>query len=253
MSQQVAEMVERYLPSANALLKLVCSADLQLLEPMTGMLDTNAPENGDSPAMEGAGDAFLPDLQAADWTMSNNTAPQMDQYQLENTHLFPVDGLAQEGADSASEFEASEQGEQKSDPEEDGTSKTEAMPGEPDMAVPGELDMAMPGEPDMAVPAEQDMAVPGEQDPEKPAEQDLEKPAEPVSTSDSGSPSNMELEDAGKEEVEDTTMVLAEAVPEEPTLPSEYDRLNTAVEENPEDFNGWVYLLQYVEQEVSGS
>uniref|UniRef100_A0AAY4BY25 Pre-mRNA-processing factor 39 n=1 Tax=Denticeps clupeoides TaxID=299321 RepID=A0AAY4BY25_9TELE len=43
--------------------------------------------------------------------------------------------------------------------------------------------------------------------------------------------------------------VSIDGVVQEPPFPSEYDRLNKVVEENPEDFNGWVYLLQYVEQE----
>ncbi|XP_076129041.1 pre-mRNA-processing factor 39 isoform X1 [Alosa pseudoharengus] len=187
--------------------------DLHLSEPMTGMLDTNAPENGDSPPMQGSGDAFLPDLQAADWTMSNNTAPQMDQYQLENTHLFPVDGLPQEGTGSAPGSDGSDQDEQKSDHQGNETAQSET-------AASGD--------------------------------QNMEKPAEPAPTSDAGSPSNMELEDAGKEggeEEEDSAMVLTDAAPEEPALPSEYDRLSKVVEENPDDFNGWVYLLQYVEQE----
>lgn len=53
----------------------------------------------------------------------------------------------------------------------------------------------------------------------------------------------MELEDPSKEAQEST-------VPTEPELPSEFDRLYKCCEDNPEDFNGWVYLLQYVEQEV---
>lgn len=54
----------------------------------------------------------------------------------------------------------------------------------------------------------------------------------------------MELEEPSKE----TTQELTD--PGEPLLPSEFDKLFKACEENPEDFNGWVYLLQYVEQEV---
>lgn len=54
----------------------------------------------------------------------------------------------------------------------------------------------------------------------------------------------MELEEPSKEATEDS------AVPPEPELPSEFERLFKGCEENPEDFNGWVYLLQYVEQEV---
>lgn len=54
----------------------------------------------------------------------------------------------------------------------------------------------------------------------------------------------MDLEETSKEAVQDL------AVPPEPQLPSEFDKLFKGCEENPEDFNGWVYLLQYVEQEV---
>lgn len=59
------------------------------------------------------------------------------------------------------------------------------------------------------------------------------------------SPVNMELEDVHKVENGDEVA----PVPEEP-VPSEFDRLYKIVEDDPEDFNGWVYLLQYVEQEV---
>lgn len=54
----------------------------------------------------------------------------------------------------------------------------------------------------------------------------------------------MELEDPSKETAEESV------VPTEPELPSEFEKLFKGVEENPEDFNAWVYLLQYVEQEV---
>lgn len=54
----------------------------------------------------------------------------------------------------------------------------------------------------------------------------------------------MELEEPSKETTEEST------VPAEPQLPSEFEKLFKGCEENPDDFNGWVYLLQYVEQEV---
>lgn len=53
----------------------------------------------------------------------------------------------------------------------------------------------------------------------------------------------MELEEPSKETEEI-------AVPPEPELPAEFEKLLKGCDENPEDFNGWVYLLQYVEQEV---
>uniref|UniRef100_A0AAY4BWA4 Pre-mRNA-processing factor 39 n=1 Tax=Denticeps clupeoides TaxID=299321 RepID=A0AAY4BWA4_9TELE len=80
----------------------------------------------------------------------------------------------------------------------------------------------------------------------KPPEDDLQKQVETDPQPDASSPSNMELEDSTKDGVEDGAI---DGVVQEPPFPSEYDRLNKVVEENPEDFNGWVYLLQYVEQE----
>uniref|UniRef100_A0A3Q1AYG5 Pre-mRNA-processing factor 39 n=1 Tax=Amphiprion ocellaris TaxID=80972 RepID=A0A3Q1AYG5_AMPOC len=53
----------------------------------------------------------------------------------------------------------------------------------------------------------------------------------------------MELEEPSKETTQELT------VPAEPEIPSEFDKLFKGCEDNPEDFNGWVYLLQYVEQE----
>lgn len=55
----------------------------------------------------------------------------------------------------------------------------------------------------------------------------------------------MELEEPSNQDT-----VEEPCIPPEPELPSEFDRLFRGCEENPEDFNGWVYLLQYVEQEV---
>ncbi|XP_011610244.1 pre-mRNA-processing factor 39 [Takifugu rubripes] len=52
----------------------------------------------------------------------------------------------------------------------------------------------------------------------------------------------MELEEPSRENEEI-------AVPPEPELPAEFEKLFKGCEDNPEDFNGWVYLLQYVEQE----
>lgn len=53
----------------------------------------------------------------------------------------------------------------------------------------------------------------------------------------------MELEEPSRENEEI-------AIPPEPELPAEFEKLFKGCEDNPEDFNGWVYLLQYVEQEV---
>ncbi|KAL2082145.1 hypothetical protein ACEWY4_021963 [Coilia grayii] len=201
---------------------------------MTGMVDTNTPENGDSQAMQGGGDAdaFLPD-----WTMSSsNTAPEAHQYQLENTHtLVPAaEGLAKEGSEKserATKRKRKCKQQQQEEEEEDDGGATRSDSGDDNATRSDSGD------------DNNDIATPGEQ---HPAEL-----TEAAPTSDAGSPSNMELEDAGKEggEESETAMVLSDAAPEEAPFPSEYERLYKVVEENSEDFNGWVYLLQYVEQE----
>uniref|UniRef100_A0A8C5A3K7 Pre-mRNA-processing factor 39 n=1 Tax=Gadus morhua TaxID=8049 RepID=A0A8C5A3K7_GADMO len=53
----------------------------------------------------------------------------------------------------------------------------------------------------------------------------------------------MELEEAAKEVTQEPP------APPEPEVPSEFEKLFKECEANPEDFNSWVYLLQYVEQE----
>ncbi|XP_063079007.1 pre-mRNA-processing factor 39 [Engraulis encrasicolus] len=137
--------------------------------------------------------------------------------------------------------------------------------------------------PPMAAPA----PLPPSPLPAEPEEETEELPDHTTTfaATTTGSPANMELEDAVKEaepgEEEDTPMVLSEPgegegeretegakagdasgapdgvvepeaearVETEAPFPSEYDRLYKVVEENVEDFNAWVYLLQYVEQE----
>uniref|UniRef100_A0A8C4ZFQ8 Pre-mRNA processing factor 39 n=1 Tax=Gadus morhua TaxID=8049 RepID=A0A8C4ZFQ8_GADMO len=51
------------------------------------------------------------------------------------------------------------------------------------------------------------------------------------------------LEEAAKEVTQEPP------APPEPEVPSEFEKLFKECEANPEDFNSWVYLLQYVEQE----
>ncbi|XP_062858347.1 pre-mRNA-processing factor 39 [Trichomycterus rosablanca] len=76
------------------------------------------------------------------------------------------------------------------------------------------------------------------------SESSLKELEQPSGTDSTESPVNMELEDAQKVE----NAAEAAPVPEEP-VPSEFERLYKVVEDNPEDFNGWVYLLQHIEQE----
>ncbi|KAK6481532.1 pre-mRNA-processing factor 39-like [Huso huso] len=73
------------------------------------------------------------------------------------------------------------------------------------------------------------------------------------------SPANMELEsspkdvsedaDASPEASGDATAGLSEAEHFDVPFPAEYEKFWKVVEENPQDFTGWTYLLQYVEQE----
>ncbi|XP_052442665.1 pre-mRNA-processing factor 39 isoform X2 [Carassius gibelio] len=163
-------------------------------EPMTGMLDTNAPDNGDAPAMEGT------DPTATGWTAPPQ-APIQQPSALEQYQLYSMEHLksAAENIDHTS--------------------------GPPDAG---------------AESLGQQTDTNGQQDEVKPA-----------ADGDSESPSNMELEDAPKETTEavEPAADADPAVTQEPALPADYERLFKVVEDNPEDFNGWVYLLQYVEQE----
>lgn len=64
-----------------------------------------------------------------------------------------------------------------------------------------------------------------------------------------GSPGvNASTEESEMANAVDLPVTVAET---EPSFPAEYDKFWKTVESNPQDFTGWVYLLQYVEQEVS--
>ncbi|KAK2884307.1 hypothetical protein Q8A67_017944 [Cirrhinus molitorella] len=185
-------------------------------EPMTGMLDTNAPDNGDAPAMEDAGADYGTDPTATDWTPPQppSTNPESQEYEqiqqasaLEQYQLYSMEHIK-----SAAE----------------------------------NIDHTTTAPDPSAESSEQQTESNGQH-----TEQDAVKQA---GAGDSESPSNMELEDVPKDTAEavETAEPAAETdatVAQEPTLPSEYERLSKVVEDNPEDFNGWVYLLQYVEQE----
>ncbi|KAI1898006.1 hypothetical protein AGOR_G00089180 [Albula goreensis] len=85
----------------------------------------------------------------------------------------------------------------------------------------------------------------------EPVEKDLEEnlessepvSAQPAESSEQGSPTNMELEETSKDGVEESPTAL------EVPFPAEFDKFYRVVEDNPEDFTGWTYLLQHVEQE----
>lgn len=56
---------------------------------------------------------------------------------------------------------------------------------------------------------------------------------------------------AEETEMTNTVDLPVTAIEAEANFPPEYDKFWKTVENNPQDFTGWVYLLQYVEQEVS--
>uniref|UniRef100_A0A4W6DLF2 Pre-mRNA-processing factor 39 n=1 Tax=Lates calcarifer TaxID=8187 RepID=A0A4W6DLF2_LATCA len=197
------------------------------------MLDT------DSPAMESNGDAFLPDLpvlgQAADWSLDQvapepltNILPedsdasqdasglqQQPNQQMNSTELGSVEKAVEHfqlaSAQLFREEEPPQPAEEAEQPSEHNTESVDSQQHSQEMSLEPQV-------------AGQD----GSQD----------ETEAPQVTED-----GMELEEPSKETSEEL------AVPTEPQLPSEFEKLFKGCEENPEDFNGWVYLLQYVEQE----
>lgn len=180
-------------------------------EPMTGMVNADTPDNGDSTAVEGAGEGLISNLpnltQDAQWTMDQvpdtiaappsqqDPGNQGEQYQQFSADE-PMKSVEQKSA--VSEQNASEQLENSAY-----VAETNGQTEDPSSLKQAEMDS-------------------------------------------SESPANMELEDASKEESEEA---VGDATEEKTSMPSDFDRLYKVVEDNPEDFNGWVYLLQYVEQE----
>ncbi|XP_059354080.1 pre-mRNA-processing factor 39-like isoform X4 [Carassius carassius] len=157
-------------------------------ELMTEMLDKNAPDNGDAPAMEVAGVNYV-------------TEPTV------NPEPHEYDPIQQTSASEPLQLYSTEQNDEHT---------------------------ASASDPGVEISNGQHMEPDAVKQPE---------------AGDSESPSNMELEDAPKETSEAVEPATDAAAAQDPGLPAEYERLFKVVEDNPEDFNGWVYLLQYVEQE----
>lgn len=188
---------------------------------MTGMVGANASDGGDAAVMEGAGDSLIPDLPNlapdAQWTMD----------QVPDT--FDALGNQQ-------------------NPEQDQLDQYEQY------LIDGHTKSAVDQKPGLDGPHDNSTCVDGNQPDTngqtaeghlKESELSSEKQAE---TGSSDSPANMELEDGSKEESE-----VGDASVPKPLLPADFERLYKVVEDDLEDFNGWVYLLQYVEQEVSAT
>lgn len=198
------------------------SLALQLSEEaMTGMVGANASDNGDDTAMEGAGDGFVSDLP----NLAPDTQWTMDQVPDTFTALANQENPEQGQPEQYEQYSVDENSqsamEQKSDLSEQHESSACVDGSQPE--TNGQTAEGHLGE----------------------SELNSEKQAE---TGSSDSPANMELEDGSKEGSE-----VGDASVSKPLLPPDFERLYKVVEDDPEDFNGWVYLLQYVEQEVSAT
>ncbi|XP_069014620.1 pre-mRNA-processing factor 39 isoform X2 [Embiotoca jacksoni] len=205
---------------------------------ITGMLDT------ESPAMESNGDAFIPNLpvlgQAADWSLdqvapeplsnilpedsdASQEAPEQEQQptqQMMSTELGSVEKAVEQFQIASAQLFQEEHPPPPPPPPPPAQPPEEAE----QVAEPTEMEQEsqeMSVEPEAAVP---DGSQDGTEAPQ--VAQD-----------------GMELEEPSKEITQESD------VPTEPELPSEFEKLFKGCEDNPEDFNSWVYLLQYVEQE----
>ncbi|KAK5853161.1 hypothetical protein PBY51_006976 [Eleginops maclovinus] len=207
-----------------------------------GMLDT------ESPVMESNGDAFLPDLpvlgQTADWSHDQVTpeplanilpedsdesqdAPEQHQKpneQMNTTELGSVEKAVEQFQIASAQLFQDEQPPPPPPPPPQPEEESE----QPLYHKPNS------GESDQY---NQEMTVLPEAATQDNSQEATEAPhvMEEV----------MELEEQSRE----ATQELAVPAEPEPEAPSEFEKLFQACEENPEDFNGWVYLLQYVEQE----
>ncbi|XP_037606894.1 pre-mRNA-processing factor 39 isoform X1 [Sebastes umbrosus] len=209
---------------------------------VTGMLDT------ESPVMESNGDAFLPDLpvlgQTADWSPdqvapepltnilpedsdSSQDAPEQEQSpdeQMNSTELGSVEKAVEQFQIASAQLFQEEQ-------------SPPPPPPPPQPAEQPEQPSEHKAESGESEQDSQEMTV----EPEAAVQDGTQDGTEAPQVTEDG----MELEEAAKETTPEPT-VPAEP---EPEPPSEFEKLFKGCEDNPEDFNGWVYLLQYVEQE----
>ncbi|KAK2856424.1 hypothetical protein Q5P01_005159 [Channa striata] len=204
---------------------------------ISGMLDT------ESPAMESNGDAFLPDLpilgQAPEWSL-DQVAPEPV------TNTLPEDSDASQGAlgqqqQSDQQISSTDLGSVEKAVEQFQLANAQLFqqdqppPPPPPPPQPTEDPSEQQAEPGETEQYSQEMSV----EPQAAVQDGSQEGTEVPQMAEDG----MELEEPSKETTQEST------VPMEPQLPSEFEKLFKACEENPEDFNSWVYLLQYVEQE----
>ncbi|XP_029965521.1 pre-mRNA-processing factor 39 isoform X2 [Salarias fasciatus] len=198
------------------------------------MLDT------ESPAMESNGDAFLPDLpvlgQPADWSL-DQVAPE------------PLSNILPEDSDTSQDASAVEQQPNQQTNSTDLGSVEKAVEqfqlASAQLFQEDQQPQPPPPPPPPPQPAEEpEQATEPVEPPQQSQDMNIEQDAD---SQDDTQPQNtedgMELEEPAKDSTEEA---IAPPLPE---VPSEFERLYKGCMENPDDFNGWVYLLQYVEQE----
>ncbi|KAM9840178.1 pre-mRNA-processing factor 39 [Aulostomus maculatus] len=199
-------------------------------DPITGMLNT------EPPVMESNGDGFLPVLsQAANWSMEQAATEPL-------TGILPEDsGASQKASEhnldqqvNSTELGSVEKAVEQFQIASSQLFQEEKPPLPPLPADEGEQLSEHRAESEESEQQSQDMAIESE-----PSVTDGTQDGTEAQVMEDG----MELEDPSREMTEEP------ALPAEPQLPSEFDKLFKGCEDNPEDFNGWVYLLQYVEQE----
>lgn len=193
--------------------------------------------------MESNGDAFLPDLpvvgQATDWSL-DQVAPEPISNVLPEDSDVSQDAMGQE-QQPGQQMNSTDLGSVEKAVEQFQLANAQLFqeqppppPPPPPPPQPTE-DAQQATEPVGSEPCSQDMNI----ESESTGQADSQDGTEATQVAEDG----MELEDPSKETTEES------AVPTDPELPSEFEKLFKGVEENPEDFNAWVYLLQYVEQE----
>ncbi|CAK6962616.1 pre-mRNA-processing factor 39 isoform X2 [Scomber scombrus] len=217
-------------------------------DPISGMLNT------ESPAMESNGDGFLPDLpvlgQTADWSL-DQVAPES------LTNILPEDSDASQDASGEQhqpdqQMNSTELGSVEKAVEHFQIASAQLFQEEEEEEQP----QPPPPPPPPPQPIEEDEqptehTAESAETPQDSQEMTIDTDATQGSTQDGteepqGTEDGMEIEEPSKETTQDPTVP---SEPTEPELPSEFEKLFKGCEENPEDFNGWVYLLQYVEQE----
>ncbi|XP_028996964.1 pre-mRNA-processing factor 39 [Betta splendens] len=196
---------------------------------VTGMLNT------ESPAMESNGDAFLPYLpasgQPAEWSL-DQVAPE------------PFANILPGESDASQDVPGQQQPDQQMNSTELGS--VEKAVEQCQLATAQLFQEEHPPPPPPPPPPPQPAEEPSEENTEPASEHGADPEANIYDSTQDGvtqmAEDGMELEDPSKE-------IAQEPVSLEPEVPSEFERLFKVCEDNPEDFNGWVYLLQYVEQE----